>query len=386
MSASSLSQVLELVGPLDDSPGEQTARERFRNHLQKYVTDVGQLRDQVDECLRTSGDQYNRALQDLVNHLGRFLGFEVTFGRYRGVQGEVGFDGLWKSPTGFRVVVEVKTTEAYAVKTSALVGYVDGLISEKLVPSWDSALGLYVIGRPDPDLRQLQNAIVAERRTDQLRTISVDSLLSLAEVMSDYEVGHEDILAVLSPSGPDIDPIVDLMKRLVAGQPMPDYPGETVSATETMKEVPAEAAAEAEVAYWLTPVRGDAEQTAEECIQSLVGDKGVYAFGHRTPGRRHIKPGDWICFYATGKGVVAHARVTSRPVNRPHSAVHDSERYPWVFQVSDATLYLTEPVVIDAALRGKLDAFRDRDPGKAWAWFVQATRSVSAHDFELLAA
>ena len=381
---SSLSQVLELVGPLSDSPGEHTARERFRSHLEKYVSDVGQLRDQIDECLRTSGDQYNRALQDLVNHLGRFLGFEVTFGRYRGTQGEVGFDGLWKSPTGFDLVVEVKTTEAYAVKTAALVGYVNDLISDKRIPSWESALGLYVIGRPDPDLRQLQNAIVAEKRTDQLRTISVDSLLSLAEVMSDYEVGHEDILAVLRPSGPDIDPIVDLMQRLVAGQPTPEYPVDTASATKTMKETSPQVAVEDEVAYWLTPVKGDAEQTAEECIQTLVGDEGVYAFGDRTPGRRHIKPGDWICFYASGKGVVAHARVVAEPVNQPHPRVHDSERYPWVFTVSDTTLYLTEPVVIDAARRGQLDAFRGRDLNKAWAWFVQATGSISEHDFELL--
>lgn len=43
------------------------------------------LRDYVEECLRESGDQYNRALQDLANHLGRFLGFEVAFGRYHGV-------------------------------------------------------------------------------------------------------------------------------------------------------------------------------------------------------------------------------------------------------------------------------------------------------------
>jgi hypothetical protein len=189
---------------------------------------------------------------------------------------------------------------------------------------------------------------------------------------------------VLRPSGPDIDPIVDLMQRLVAGQPTPEYPAETVSAPETMKETPPEVAPEGEVAYWLTPVRGDADQTAEACIQSLVGDERVYAFGDRTPGRGHIKPGDRICFYATGKGVVAHARVTSRPVNRPHPAVHDSERYPWVFEVSDATLYLSEPVVIDATLRSQLDAFPDRDPGKAWAWFVQATRSISQHDFRFL--
>lgn len=45
-------------------------------------------------------------LQDLVNHLGQLLEFTITFGRYQGVQGQIGFDGRWASPTGFHIVVD----------------------------------------------------------------------------------------------------------------------------------------------------------------------------------------------------------------------------------------------------------------------------------------
>ena len=31
-----------------------------------------------------------------------------------------------------------------------------------------------------------------------------------------------------------------------------------------------------------------------------------------------------------------------------------------------------------------LDAFHGRDPDGPWAWFVQATREVSEHDFRIL--
>lgn len=103
-----LDQILALVGKLDDMPGEQTPRERFRRFLQENVLEIGRLRDYVEECLRNSGEQYCRALQDLVNYVGRFLQFEVAFGRYHGIQGEIGFDGLWTSPKGFHLVVEVK--------------------------------------------------------------------------------------------------------------------------------------------------------------------------------------------------------------------------------------------------------------------------------------
>src|SRR5579864_239189 len=158
--AITLNQILDLVGTLDDSTGPDTARDRFRRFLANNVKSVAELRDHLEQCLRTPGDQYNRALQDLVNHVGAFLGFEVIFGRYRGLQGEIGFDGHWKSPTGVHVVLEVKTSETYAIKTSTLTGYIDQLISAKQIPSWDSALGLYVVGRPDPEVRQLEHAII----------------------------------------------------------------------------------------------------------------------------------------------------------------------------------------------------------------------------------
>jgi hypothetical protein len=103
-----LKQILDLVGRLDDSPGEQTPRERFRHFLRENVSEIGQIRDYVSDCLANSGEQYNRALQDLVNHLGELLGFEVSFGRYQGVRNEIGFDGHWKSTTeAFHIVVEV---------------------------------------------------------------------------------------------------------------------------------------------------------------------------------------------------------------------------------------------------------------------------------------
>lgn len=371
-----LNQILALVGKLDDSPGDETPRERFRRFLKENVIEVGQVRDYVEECLRNSGDQYNRALQDLVNHLGRFLGFEVAFGRYHGVQGQIGFDGHWKSPTNFHIVVEVKTTDVYAVKAATLVGYVDELISEKKIPNWDSALGLYVVGRPDPEIRQLENAILAEKRTHQLRIISVESLLSLAEMMNEYDISHEDILAVIRPSGPTIDSVVDLMARLVAEPKEPSLPEPPTEGK--VEELPEE------VAYWLTPVKSYEEETAEECIRTLVGQERIYAFGERTPGRKHLKPGDWICFYATTKGIVAHAKVISTPEKKLHHKVRHPETYPWVFRLDSVQLYLDKPVVLDAAVRSQLDAFRGRDLNKSWAWLVQATCRISAHDFNIL--
>jgi hypothetical protein len=383
-----LNQILELVGKLDDTEGEETPRERFRRFLQQNVLEIGQIQDYVEECLRSSGDQYNRALQDLVNHLGSFLGFEVTFGRYQGIRGKIGFDGHWTSPTGFHVVIEVKTTDVYAIKTAPLVGYVDGLISEKSITSWDHALGLYIVGRPDAELRQLENAIVAERRTHQLRIISTESLLVLAEMMNEYQIPHEEILALLRPSGPTIDPTVDLMARLIAErrlEKVPEPTQELQPQAQTAALPSQERSATSETMYWLTSVKSDDKGTAEEVIKSLVERDHVYAVGEEAPGRKLIKPGDWICFYASGKGIIAHARVISRPENKPHPTLRHSEKYPWTFHLDSVAMYPEAPVVINADMRSQLDAFRERDPNYSWGWFVQTTHKLTEHDFNILA-
>lgn len=388
MAPISLDQILALVGPLDDAPGSNTPRERFRNHLTTNVKEVGSIRDYIEECLRTSGEQYSRALQDLVNHLGSFLGFKTNFGRYQGVQGQIGFDGHWISlVTNFHIVVEVKTTEVYAVNTEALVGYMNALISAQQIPNRESVLGLYVIGRPDPKIRQLEHAIVAQRRTDELRVSSISSLLSLAEMMQDYDVTHEDILTVLRPSGPKVDDVVSLMSRLVAGS------GTTPSALTVLDTLTDDQVAQLETPdttqsttrYWLTPVAANDSQTAEEVVKSLVGEEKIYAFGDKTKKRAPVMPGDWICFYAAQVGIVAHAQISSEVENKIHPKIRDPKTFHWVFRLQDVHVYTDKPVVIDAALRQQLDAFKGKSVGSIWAWFVQRTHIVSQHDFSSIA-
>jgi hypothetical protein len=138
------------------------------------------------------------------------------------------------------------------------------------------------------------------------------------------------------------------------------------------------------VVHWLTPVKSDDEMTAEECVKLLVGQDRIYAWGERTPGRKRLKPGDLMCFYATGKGVIGHARVASAPERLRHPSVRHPDEYPWVFRVDSVSLYLDSPVVVDAGLRGRLDAFKNKSPSAHWAWFVQATHPVSAADFRVL--
>jgi hypothetical protein len=214
-----LSELLELVGKLDDSEGENTARERFRRHLKAKITKIGQLRDYLEECLRNSGIQYSRAYQDLLNHLGHFLGFEVTYGAYQGDRAENGFDGHWISTEkGCHIVIEIANHEIYPINTSRLITYLEKLIFDRKIPTREKASGLYVSNGSDRNIEEISIQIIAENKTNQLRIVFLESLLYLAEMMHKSILSHEDILLVLRPSNPNINAIIDLVKRLIGKQ------------------------------------------------------------------------------------------------------------------------------------------------------------------------
>jgi hypothetical protein len=103
-----LNQILALVGKLDDSPGDDTPRERFRRFLKENVNEVGQIRDYIEECLRTFGDQYNCSLQDLVNYLGHFLEFEVALGVITAFRVKLGLMVIGSHPQNFTSLLKSK--------------------------------------------------------------------------------------------------------------------------------------------------------------------------------------------------------------------------------------------------------------------------------------
>jgi negative regulator of replication initiation len=208
--------LLDLVGDLSDSTEAGSASARFRKYLRENIQQVSDVRAYVSDALGRSGDQYYRALQDLINHAGELLGFKVVYGRYRGIRGAVGFDGLWQSPTGWSIVVETKTTDVYVVKTATLLGYINNLISEGQLQNPNNVLGLYVYGRFDAQTTQLENAISVEGRRERLRVVSVEALLHLLALQQEYRLSHNTLLGLLLPAQVRVDALVNLILDIVA--------------------------------------------------------------------------------------------------------------------------------------------------------------------------
>jgi len=130
----------------------------------------------VTECLENAFEQGGLALQDIVNEIGRRLGFQVTHGLYRGGKSKIGFDGIWQTEDGYSFVVEVKTTSAYQIDLDIQANYRNRLASEERISKEKSSI-LIVVGRNDTGGLEAQTR--GSRHAWDIRIISIDALIRL---------------------------------------------------------------------------------------------------------------------------------------------------------------------------------------------------------------
>lgn len=136
------------------------------------------LANYAKECLDQPFQDSGFFLQDVVNEIGRRLEFTVENGRYRGVSNAVGFDGLWRIPSGATILVEVKTTDTYNVSLDTISTYRSKFIATGDIPP-DSSI-LFVVGRKETG--SLEAQIRGSRYAWDMRVVGVESLLNLLRV------------------------------------------------------------------------------------------------------------------------------------------------------------------------------------------------------------
>ncbi len=142
------------------------------SHLKRYAF----------ECLEGFQDS-GLGLQEVVNEIGRRLGFDVTHGRYRGIKGTIGFDGLWIIGR-HSIVVEVKTTDAYRLDLNTVASYRKRLAESGQIKLESSSV-LIVCGREDTG--DLEAQIRGSQHAWDFRLISVKALSSLMELKEELE-------------------------------------------------------------------------------------------------------------------------------------------------------------------------------------------------------
>jgi len=112
-----IQQIISWAGDGHLRDGSPAATD-FREYLDLIPASL--LSQYCQQCLDEAFQESGLALQDLINYVGKRLGFEVEFGRYRGNQRSIGFDGIWKFPSGHQAVVEVKTTSACQLRLETI--------------------------------------------------------------------------------------------------------------------------------------------------------------------------------------------------------------------------------------------------------------------------
>ncbi|MCI0663901.1 MAG: hypothetical protein L0220_22825, partial [Acidobacteria bacterium] len=166
-------QIIAIAGERKLRDGSVTSIE-FREFLSQVFSDF--LRRFAEECLKEPFPDSGFALQDIINQVGRRLGFAVTDGRYQGARGENGYDGLWRFPSGHCVVAEVKTTDTYRIDSGKIAGYRKKLIATNEINEEQSSI-LIIVGRQDTG--DLEAQIRGSRHAWDIRLISVDALVRL---------------------------------------------------------------------------------------------------------------------------------------------------------------------------------------------------------------
>jgi len=199
-------QVVSSAGDGVLRDGAESSAE-FRGFLQEVASD--RLFDYARHCLESSFPRSGLVLQDIVNELGRRLGFDVENGLYQGKKNSVGFDGIWHSPDG-DLIVEVKTTDYVTISLDKLARYKDRLVESQRVPR--SASTLIVVGREDTGALEAQ--VRGSRFAWDMRLISVERLIKLVQIKekSDDPATLRQIRQLLQPfEYTKIDRIIDVI-------------------------------------------------------------------------------------------------------------------------------------------------------------------------------
>jgi hypothetical protein len=168
------------------------------------------LAEYIERCLSISFARSGMVLQDLVNELGRRLDYTVENGRYQGTTNAVGFDGMWQSPEGHSLIIEVKTTDAYRISLDTIAAYRERLRASGRISHPSSML--IVVGRDDTD--ELEAQVRGSRHAWDIRLISSEALLKLVQLKENAEEPETGlkIRSLLTPMEyTRLDQLIDVM-------------------------------------------------------------------------------------------------------------------------------------------------------------------------------
>ena len=143
------------------------------------------------------------AVEELVDRLGTFLGFDVA-------RADPEPSALWTSPLGPRLLVWVDSgVRAIATMTSAVHRRTQVLATLHVARDEELTCLFVLVGTCDE--RLMNEAVTLRRASRQLRLISVPSLMSLTDAVGCGRLAHREALGLLRPPSALADAIVEVV-------------------------------------------------------------------------------------------------------------------------------------------------------------------------------
>ena len=327
-------QVLSIIGRLDDRPGFDTPRERFRRLLRERMTTLESARLFIQQCREYGGEQSHRALQDAIVLAGRFLGFDASFGQYHHDPGAMPTHGTWLTRRRLRATVIVCTDQATAIDLDT--------VSRALLEGDGAAphIAILVVTSFYAARDRLERSLAAGAHPN-IRLVSLDGLLRLCDMVAGGRLAPDNVLQVLNPAI-TLDAQVDLLQRLATPSPSPQPAHEPTEA-----HPPRERDGRG---YWVGVVKLDPFTSTERVVRSLITTHQIRI--NPAPGNDdRVRAGDAICVFVAGRGIVAHAQVAGILTD---GRLRESAPFMHVLELANVTVY-DAAVAPDQELTGKIE-------------------------------
>jgi hypothetical protein len=364
-----LTDMLTLVGRLSDEPGSDSGHARLRRFLDRWAGTLDDLRQLVADAQRASDDQSRRALGDLVTALGRHLGFVVTYGTDERMQGAVRLDGAWRSPRVGVIALEIRIERLRPFPRDDLARTNAALRAVELRGSGEEPIaGLRILVPMHRTTRSTDAQPEPGPHEHHVSVLSLETLFVLAGEVRERRMTHEQVVE-LFVAGADDQRVATLVSESRQGVVSATSPASRLSV------VPRESPPD----HWIATVVSENGATPEQIFEGVVLGRHVLGISPMGIFPASPKPGDPICFFLSGTGVVGHARVVGEIEG--HSApVRGADRLALVLSLTSVDV-LDIPVPLDPSSAAQRLA--DRIPHDERGPFLTP---ISPREFAVLTA
>jgi len=218
----SLDWLLGLTGELaDDAPSSV----RFRENVESPNIKLKEIETWILQALVHPLDEYRiLALQDLVNSIGKRLGFGVTYGNYKKDPADwLQFDGLWRIENDLFATIDVYSVRLEGIDIKGLAQASTKLRASNKLLGKSELLHLFVLCEDyDPGIEE---SIRMSGLHGSIRLLPITTLFEILKMFEDLVVSPQQLPYLFRPyDNIGIHNVVLFLEQFIAGYQEPVHP------------------------------------------------------------------------------------------------------------------------------------------------------------------